>query len=641
MATKYFGDIDPVGKTLQLDSNYELIVTGIMENIPTNSHIDFDFVISIEILNNFSWFKDWWSNSMITYAVINSPEQAANVEKNLEAFMDKYFAEDFKKNNNRVGLTLQPLSETYFNGDVRYDHITAGDKTIVSIFSIIAIFILLIASINFTNLTTARSSRRAKEIGVRKTLGAVRSKLIVQFFTESLLLTFISILISIVLVYITLPFFNNYFDLQLQVNFLEPKVIGSLVAFLLVVTFIAGSYPAVLLSSFKPSKVLKGTIVRNSNSVFVRKGLVIFQFSISFFLIAATLLIANQLSFIHNKDIGFDMESVVLVEMNNSQIRRNSETFKSRLESESGILSVTVASGEPGGFHDAFSHSIKGKDKVKRLRTVFTDHDYVETFGLEIVAGRDFSKIFSTDATNAVLVNETTVKMLGWSNEEALGKEFKNTMMDNSTNRQIVGVVKDYHFSSLKEKIDPLIISSEPSSRLVAIKLGTNNLKQTISQIEKHWAEIVPAYPMEFRFLDDKLDQLYRKEQLESNLFIIFSIISIMIACLGSFALAAYSAEERTKEIGIRKILGSSALGIFLLLTKDFFKIVLFAMILATPITYYFMSKWLQDFAYQVGINSGIFIIAGLITIFMVMLTISWQSIKASRSNPVHSLRYE
>ena len=641
MVSKYFGNNDPMGKTLQLDDEFEFTVTGVMKDIPKNSHLDFDFIIPITILNNYDWFKNWWSNSMLTYAVINSPQEASYVESNLPGFMDKYFAEDFKKNDSRVDLTLQPLSETYFNNDVRYDRIATGDKMVVNMFLIIAIFILLIASINFTNLTTARSNRRAREIGVRKVLGAVRSKLIWQFYVESLLLTFISILIAITLVSFILPWFNSFFDLQLSVNFLKPKILLLLSLFLFVITFIAGSYPALLLSSFQPVKVLKGSLSKSSDSAFVRKGLVFFQFSISFFLIAGTLLIWNQLEFVQNKDKGFNDESIVLLRLNNSDIRRNATTFKERLQNLPNISSLTSASGEPGGFHDTFSHKVEQMDESVRIRTVFSDFDYVKTFGLQIVAGRDFSENFGTDETDAVLINETTAKKMGWTNEEAIGKEISNTMIEDYGNRKVIGVVKDYHFSSLKDKIDPLIITADATSRLLAIKIKSSNVHETIAQIEKQWTTIAPKYPFEYTFLDANLDKLYRKERLESQLFIIFSVISIFIACLGSFALAAYSAEERTKEIGVRKILGSSAFAIFMLLTKDFVKIVLIATIVTTPIAYYFMGKWLRDFAYQVGINGSIFIVAGLVTIFMVLLTVSWQSLKASRNNPINSLRYE
>ncbi|MCL6295446.1 ABC transporter permease [Jejuia spongiicola] len=641
MAAKYFGDEDPMGKILQLDDNFELTVTGIMEDLPTNSHLDFDFIVPIAIIKNYEWFNDWWNNSMLTYALIDSPKEAKYVESNLTGFMDKYFAEDFKKNDSRIDLTLQPFSEVYFNNKVRYDRITTGDNTVVKMFLIIAIFILLIASINFTNLTTARSNRRAREIGVRKVLGAIRSKLIWQFFVESLLLTSISILIAIVLVLSILPIFNSYFDLQLSINFLMPKVILMLVAFLLIVTLIAGSYPALLLSSFRPVKVLKSSLSKSSSSIFIRKGLVVFQFSVSFFLIAGTLLISNQLDFMQSKDKGFDDESVVLVRMNNSDIQRNAIAFKNRLKAEPNIISLTTTSGAPGGFHDTYSHTVEQVDGSIRLRTVFADVDYTKTFGLQIVSGRDFSKDFGTDETHAVLINETSAKNLGWTNEEAIGKNIVNTMIEDYGTRKVVGVVKDYHFSSLKDKIDPLIVTADPFSWLLAIKVNAANIKQAIAQIETQWKIIAPNYPFEYTFLDTNLDKLYRKEQQESQLFIIFSILSILIACLGSFALAAYSAEERTKEVGVRKILGSSVFAIFLLLTKDFVKIVFLAIVITSPFAYYFMNKWLQDFAYQVGVNTSIFITAAFVTVFMVLVTVSWQSIKASRNNPIDSLRYE
>lgn len=640
MAVKYFGNTDPIGKTITLDTSYELTVTGILDDLPDRSHLNFDFVAPIKILNDFDWFHDWWNNSLITYVVIDSPQEAENVEAGFPAFMDKYFAKDFAKNGNRIDLTLQPLSEVYFGKDVRYDKALHGDKNVVTIFSIIAAFVLIIACINFMNLSTARSSRRAKEIGVRKVLGAVRTKLVWQFLSESFLVTLISILIAVAAVELILPVFNAIFNLDLTVNFLQPKVVLALCFFLAVVTLISGSYPALLLSSFMPVKVLKSRVTKTSESAFIRKGLVVFQFAVSVFLIAGTLLVGNQLRYMQDKNKGFDEEQVVLVEINNSEIRNKHEVFKERLLNEPGIVNISSMSGEPGGFYDTMSHNIQGHDETYRLRTVFSDHDYVKTFGLKIVAGRDFSQEFGTDENEAVLLNETAVKNLGWTNDEAIGQEVSRTMFGNEV-RRVVGVIKDYHFSSLRDKIDPLLVTLNPSPRIFGIKINTSNLQNTLAQIEKQWANIAPAFPIEITFLDDKLEQHYRQEKRESRLFVIFAIIAILIACLGSFALAAYSAEERTKEIGIRKVLGSSALSIFILLSRDFIKMVLIAAIVASPVAWFFMNEWLADFAYRVDISADLFIGAALITILMVMITVSWQSVKASLSNPIKGLRHE
>jgi len=616
------------------------MVTGVMEHDPTRTHLDFDFVASIEVLSKYDWFNEWWNNSLITYAIIPNPEEAVRVESQLTGFMDKYFGEDFKKSGNRIGLTLQPFSDIYFEKDVRYDRVLHGDKNTVMMFAAVALFILVIACINFMNLATARAGRRAKEIGVRKVLGALRSKLVLQFLSESFLITLIAILLSVASVELLLPWFNSIFALQLFIDFTSPSVLLLLLGLLVLVALFAGGYPAFMLSSFKPIRVLKGKTGPKAESIVLRKGLVVFQFCVSIFLIVGTLLIGQQLTYLESKDMGFDVEHVLLVQVSTAEIRDQAETMKARWQAEAGVVSVSAMSGQPGGFHDATSVSIEGKVQESRLRTAFTDFDYVETLGLQIVAGRDFSKDFGTDSEQALLLNEAAVRHLGWTNDEAIGQELSGAFFD-LEKVLVVGVVADYHFSSLKEEIEPLLIAIRPDSRLLAIKVKSEDLQGTISAVEQIWKTSLPGYPFEFTFLDETFAALYQQEQRESKLFLIFSVLSIMIASLGVFALTAYSAEERTREIGIRKTLGASVAGIVRLLSGEFVKLVLLANLIAWPVAWWAMSKWLQNFAYRIEISWWIFALAGGLALVIALLTVSTQAIRAAVANPVESLRYE
>ena len=639
MARKYFGDDDPIGKTLLLDEQYQFTVTGVLADNIGRSHLDFDFMASIEFMNRFDWFSDWWNNMLFTYVRIESPAAAQQLESQLPGFMDKYFGDDFARNGTRVDLTLQPLGDIYFQNEVRYDYARHGDEKAVYIFFAIAVFILLIACINYMNLTTARASRRGREIGVRKVLGAHRGKLILQFLAESFLMTLAAIVLAMAAVELLLPFFNAAFRLDLAIDFTRPQSLAFLGGILLLVSLLAGSYPAFLLSSFQPVKVLKSRRDREAHDVLIRKGLVIFQFCISVFLIIATLLVGQQLDYLRSKDLGFDESQVVLVPLNNQEIRDQQETFKERLRNEPGVVNASVMSGQPGGFHDTMSFDLAGRDDNFRFRTVYTDYDYVQTLGIELAAGRNFSRDFGSD-DHAVLLNETAVRALGWSNEEAVGKTLHNTMFD-TTESEIVGVVRDFHFSSLKDRIEPLLIGIRPWGRMMAVKVQSADMAGALAAIEAQWNNISPAYPCTYTFLDETFQQLYRQEQRESVLFKIFAVISILIACLGIFALASFAAEERTREIGIRKVLGATIPGLVRLLSRDFVKLVALGNLLAWPLAWLAMNRWLGDFAYRIEIGWGVFVLAGALALLIALLTVSWQAIRAALANPVKALRYE
>ncbi len=641
MARKYFGADEPLGKALRVDDRYDFIVTGVLAEKLGRTHLDFDFVASLKSLEREEWIKDWWNNNFLTYVQIDNPQEAQRVEARLPTFIDKYLGEAFKRNGRRIDLTLQPLAEVYFQKDIRYESgVRHGDKQAVYIFGALALFILLIACINYMNLTTARAGRRAREIGVRKVLGAPRLRLVAQFLGESFLLTTLAVIVAIAAGELLLPWFNTAFELDLAMNFADPLLPAAVLGLLFVVTLLAGSYPAFLLSGFLPVRVLKGRFSQQAAEVFIRKGLVVFQFSISAVMIIATLLVGKQLDFMRQKDLGFQAEQVLLVPINNPEMRRQQETFVERVRQEAGIVNATALSGPPGGFHDAMSFTIAGKDENFRLRTVYTDFDYVETLGLKIIAGRNFSRDFATDKTQAVLLNETAVKMLGWTNEEVLGKTIRNTMFD-TTRCHVVGVVRDFHFSSLKENIDPLFISMRPHANVFALKVEPAHLSTALAAAQKQWAAISPAYPFELTFLDETFFRLYQQEQREAKLFTIFAVIAIIIAGLGIFALASYAAEERTKEIGVRKVLGASVSNIFNLLSKEFVRLVVLANLVAWPIAWWAMNQWLQDFAYRTTMDWQLFALAGGLVLLIALLTVSTQALKAALANPVEALRYE
>ncbi|QHT70440.1 FtsX-like permease family protein [Rhodocytophaga rosea] len=640
-AKKYFGNANPIGKVLTMDGEDQFKVTGIMGPLPGNSHFAPDMLVPISLFKNQEWFNEWWNNSMSTYVRLSPKVTEKQFEAKLPAFMDKYMGEEFKKFGMKVALTLQPLESIYFDNETQYDHASHGDKKVVYIFTAIALFILMIACINFMNLSTARSMGRAKEVGLRKVMGAYKSHLVSQFLSESIVLSFISLILALGFVWLLKPAFDTFLEKELTIPYGTFFIILILLGISVLVGLLAGSYPAFFLSSFQPIKVLKGRFKANPQSAWLRKGLVVVQFSISIILIIGTFIITSQMEFTQQKKLGYDKEHVVLVRITNSDIRTNKDRFKTILEGESDILSISAMSGEPGGFHDRFIVDIPGKTEEKwQFRTVFTDFDYAKTLGMKIVAGRDFSRDFGTDTTQAAIINETAVKKLGWTNEEALGKDITITLRESGP-RKIVGIVQDFHISSLKDKIDPMVIAVAKDNRVLALKIKSGNPQQTLQKIEKAWLTVAPQYPFEYTFLDQVYDNLYKSEQKQMAVFTVFAFIAICIACLGLFGLAAFTAEQRTKEISVRKVLGADVSSIVLLLSKDFVKLVVIALVIASPVAWYAMNKWLEDFEYSIGIKPDTFIIAGICAITIALVTVSYHAIKTAYTNPVKTLRNE
>lgn len=642
-AKKYFGDKNPLGEILEVDNEFQFTVTGIMGDLPAKSHLDFDMVFSIKFYDQYEWFSRWWNNGLITYVNISTPEQAERVKGQLAGFMDKYFGEDFEKSGSRVDLTLEPLNDMYFNNQTRFDFfVKHGDKNSVYILAIVAISILFIACFNYVNLSIAQSFMRAKEVGVRKVLGVHRIRLISQFLGESIAILLLSILLSIGICHLLNPAFNTAFGLEVVLNWADPNVLLFFAGLMVIVLLTSGLYPALLLSSFQPVTVLKGSKLASGKNVGLRKGLVIIQFSISIFLIVATFLISAQTDYLNNKELGFNKEATVLIDLNNSEIRRGALSFKDLLLANSNVKMVTYMAGEPGGFHDASGFLINGIEGNKRMRTAFVSPNYLDFFEMEVVAGRNFSEDIITDRQNVMIFNEKGVKELGLTPEEVIGKKATMPGWD-IDNAPIVGVVKDFHFRTLKDEIEPLAIITGGRPRKMGIKINPSNINETMLFIDEKYKEISPNYPISYQFHDETLARLYEDEQKQAKVFSAFSGISILLACLGIFGLAAYTAQQRQKELGIRKVLGASPSQIINLISKEFVLLVLIAAVIASPSVWYFIKSWLGNFAYRIELPSYwyVFLFGGLIAVVIALLTIIVKTYRAAVSDPTQSIRNE
>ncbi|MES2277633.1 MAG: ABC transporter permease [Bacteroidota bacterium] len=640
-AKKYFGSTEnAMGKIVQLDKGMRVKVTGVAKNLPSNTHLDFDMVIPITHNANSDNFKRWINNSMFVYALLNEHADAKRLEGKFDAFMQKYMGEDMKKYGFHFGLTLTPLADIYFESASAFDNVKHGDKTVVYIFLSIAVLIMLIACINFTNLSTIRAVERSKEVGLRKVMGALRDHLVMQFIGESILLTVISCILSIGLLLCLMPFYNQLLGYSLTVSWNALPIYLFLSGVILVVGFLAGSYPAFFLSAFSPIQALKGKLKLGKGGTMFRQSLVVVQFSISVLLIIGTIVIMKQMDYVKNKQMGYDKEQVVVIPIDNNDIYNHRNTFKSQLQTNSNIASVSLMSGEPGGFFDIFIFDAEGQREPFKPRTEFADFDYVKTLGLKVIAGRNFSPEFKTDTAQSVLINRTAATKLGFTPGQAIGKWMQNKFKD-STKRRIVGVLEDFNFLSLKENMDALVISPAEDNRVVVIKLKAGHVKEGVAAVKAAYRDVAPVYPCEYTFLNAKFDQMYKNDIRQQTILSIFSGLAIFIACLGLFGLASFTATKRTKEIGVRKVLGSSVGNILLLLSKDLLMPVLIATLIAMPIGYYCMNKWLQNFAYKVDVSWWIFVLAAGITAVIAFATISFQSIKAALANPVKSLRSE
>lgn len=640
-AQKYFGDEDPIGKVIQLDDEHDMMITGVMDELPGNTHLQFEAVGSIDILNGEPWFEDWWGNAFNTYVKVDNRKDVAYLHSAFPDFMDKYFGKDFERVGNRIGLKLEPLQDIYFNFDTRYENkIAHGDRRYVYVFVSIGVLLLLLASINYVNLATAQASSRAKEVGIRKTLGSSQESVAMQFLSESFFLTLVSLLVGVGMAQISIPIFNAQFGLNLPGVFEE----GSLWIFLAVVLFLmtlaSGAYPSFLLSGFKPVKVFKGEVRGDLRYVFIRKALVIFQFGISGFMIISTLFIGQQLRYMREKDLGFDSDHILVVRLNNQEVRGQQLAFRDALLRHNVFTSASFSSGYPGGFYDATTINTQGQETNMRTRTLLTDASLLETMDLTMAAGRFFSNRFPSDSGSALVLNETAVRQLGWTNEQALGKRVMLSQFD-SVFREVIGVIKDYHFTSLKEKIEPLAISHIQRGGHLLVSVSGKGLSDAVADLQKEWDTFQTGFPLEYFFLDDVIGRLYRAEVVQGKIFTFFSIISVAIACMGILGLATYIASQRRKEIGVRKVLGATTGQVSSLLMKDLLRLVLVANLIAIPAGYWAVNNWLQGFAYRIELNAAVFAIGAFAVFIVAAIIVGLNASRVAMQNPVKSLRTE
>ncbi|NQT78408.1 MAG: ABC transporter permease [Bacteroidetes bacterium] len=632
MAEKYFPGEDPVGKLLRMNDEFNFKVTAVIENIRENSTFRFDFCIPFEFLeeighdlNRYGW------NSYYSYIQLaDGITKEATENKIIKHIQDQSEEED----ESNIDLWLHPFTKMHL-----YSVRGGGLIQQVYILSIIAVFILLIACINFMNLSTARSSKRAREIGLRKVVGATRGEIIFQFLTDSLLLTFIAMIFSAMLVILILPAFNKLADSELTFNLLDPANILILLGLGLATGLLAGSYPAIFLSSFNPISVLKIANTGNKGSSLFRKILVVFQFSLSVILIIATIAIVRQQHFMQQKDLGIKTENVIYIDMGGN-VKENYHAMKTEFMREPSIAGVTRANSLPfriGSNTDGFEWQDRDVDNDVLIGFGFAGYDYDDVLELEFKEGRFYSQEFATDTSNGIVVNESTVRIMNM--KDPVGKWLQ--LGDKRWN--IIGVMSDFHFLPLTNEISPLVlVYTEPeNTETIMIRIAGNNPKETIANIEEVWNRINPAFPFSCEFLDKEYQQLYESENRLAEIFKYFAFLAIFISCLGLLGLASFMAEQRTKEIGIRKTFGASIPAIVMLLTKDFARLVIIANIIAIPLAWYFLGEWLNNYSYSIRLSADIFIIAFALSILIAWLTISYQAIKAALMNPVEAIRSE
>jgi len=646
-AKRYFGDEDPIGKTLTLNNESNFVITGVMKDVPPNSHFTFDMLCSYETLydRNREIMEEWFNFRDYTYLLLSEGFDYRDLENKFPALIEKYMGSMLKALGGEIEFFLQPLTSIHLHSNLENEISPNSSIIYIYIFGAVALFILCIACINFMNLATARSSTRAKEVGLRKVVGAERRELIRQFLGESLLYSFLSLMIALLLSRLALPFVSSLSGQDLSMNFAHVSwLIPGLLGLALFVGFLAGSYPALFLSAFRPSQVLKGNLKAGSAHSRLRSILVVSQFIISICLIIGTGIILSQIEFMKNKSLGFDKEDVLVAEIMDRNVRQSLDSIKAEIQRVPGVVSVSSASLVPGQEPSVQPFIPEGfTEKQSQLMEIFwVDHDYFPTLGMEIVKGRNFSLEFGTDSSSAVIINQTAARRYGWENP--VGKTIRapsDEIMKWET-YTVVGVVKDFHRTSLHSVIAPQIIGNDPGRfDELAIRISPENSEATLNLLREKWKGIDPKRPFDFFFLDGMLDSQYGAEERLSDILSAFSVFAIFIACLGLFGMASFAAEQRTKEIGIRKVLGASVPGVVALLSRDFLKLIAVANLIAWPLAYFGMNRWLQNFAYKTGIDVWIFIFTGVIAIGIALATISYQSIKAALLNPVDAIKYE
>lgn len=655
VALKYFGNEDAMGKIISFKDgrNPPLKVTGVIEKVPVNSHFHFDLFASMASYSD-SRNPTWMYSDFYTYLVLPEGYDYKKLEAKLPNLVEKYIAPqmlkamgitlaEFRKKGSVLTFHLQPLTDIHLHSDFASDLSRPGDIRYVYIFSAIALFMLLIACINFMNLSTAAASKRAREVGIRKVLGSGKSELIQQFLLETIVITAIALVLALVLIYLALPVFNNLATQNLTLSFSEnPLLIPVLLLLVLVVGFLAGSYPAFYLSSFKPVEVLKSKLKSGRKSIGLRSGLVVFQFFISILLIVCTLVVYNQLFYIQHKKLGYDKEKVLILQ-DTWMLGKNVEAFRQLVKNDPRVVSVSSSGYVPAGRSNNNNFFVSpGENYTQIIKTLRYDVDenYISTLGIQLLEGRNFSQQFGTDS-NSVILNEAAANEFGWR-QGAVGKTISRTNEGRKEIYSVIGVIKDFHFRSLHERISPLVMAYSPDQGNLIVKLRSNtDIPELTALLKKRWTEAGSDEPLSYSFLDERYNNTYKAEQKMGLILGIFAGLTIFVACLGLFGLAKFTAAQRTKEIGIRKVLGASVAQVTGMLSKEFLVLVLVSCILAFPVAWWAMNKWLQDFAYRAAISWWIFALAGIVIVLIAEFTVSFQAIKAALANPVKSLRTE
>lgn len=652
-AQRYFGDINPIGKIIHFKKGADapaFRVTGLFDKIPSNSHFHFDLLGSMAS-DTESKSTSWLTSNYFTYLLLTEGVDYKKLEAKLPATVEKYMGpqilqamgmslSQFRTKGNELGLHLQKLTDIHFYSEGTNELEAGGDIKYVYIFGAIALFMLLIACINFMNLATAGASKRAREVGVRKVLGSVKLELVRQFLLESILLTTFAVVLSMLLVQVALPLFNDLSGKNLRLDFMaNPLSLAGLLVLGLVVGILAGSYPAFFLSSFTPVTVLKGRFVGSKKTIGLRSGLVVFQFCVSICLIVGTTVVYQQLSYIQNKKLGYDKDQLLVLQ-NSWALGKNEAVLREELLKDSRVVNVTASPYRPAGpsnSNNSLAYPENNESQIMRTLQYGIDDQYIPTLGMKMVEGRNFSKAFASDSAG-IIINEAAAKAFGWENH-AVGHSITR---NNSFKKvyKVIGVVQDFHFKSLHESIAPLLMVYENNWGLI-VKVKTRDVSGLVASIKSRWAAFGMVEPFEYAFMDDLFSKTYVAEQKTGTILSLFAGLTIFIACLGLFGLATFTAEQRTKEIGVRKVLGANVGQIIGLLSKDFLKLIVIACAVAFPLGYWGMTQWLQGFAYRIEINAWVFVVAGVAALAIALLTVSFQSIKAALMNPVKSLKSE
>jgi len=638
MARKYFGDQDPMGQTLSVDSK-TFKITGILENHTHNTHLQFNFLVSS------MRHSDWIDHSYYTYLLLQDAHAADELETELPNFIERYMGEQLKASGIQFKPFLQPLTDIHLHSHLEFEISPNGDIRYVYLFLVIALFVLVLACINFMNLSTARSATRSKEVGMRKVVGANRSQLIRQFMGESILLALLALLFAVVLVELSLPAFNAFTQRELVLDYAGNwHVVLALLSVALFAGLLSGIYPALFLSAFQPVEVLKSVMNRGLKTSYSRKTLVVFQFVISIILIIGTVVVYHQSDYIKNKKLGFNKEQVIVIPIDRQLVKR----YKSAVSAQAAVLNVSASSTVPG--REIAAHLFRPSlDPVHKdallINVMYVDHEFIPTYGIEVLEGRAFSEDIGSDRNGAFILNEAALRKLGWTSytNRKLERVYpEGNILNVEIQGDVVGVVKDFHYQSLHHEIEPLVLMMGGSwIEYLSIRIRSDDIAATLNFLKTQWLEVVSNRPFDYFFLDDDYDKLYRTEEQIGTLFGLFSILAIFVASLGLFGLASFTAQLRIKEIGIRKVLGASVSNLVLMLSKEFVLLVGIANLIAWPIAYYAMNRWLQDFAYRIDLEIWAFVLSGVLALLIALTTVSYQAWKVARTNPVDALRYE